>query len=106
MAYQQQIGKLRATGVSGVGTLSLPAGATILSISAKNNTANAITGGLKIGSAVAGVDIVAALTVAASVVSPPATLLLPTFAAAQTLYYDAVVAWNSANIDLTVIYAV
>lgn len=106
MAYIPTVRKLTALGATAAGTLALPAGATILQIVVKNNTANAITGGLKIGSTVGGVDVVAALTVAGSVIAPPATMLVAAFLTAQTLYFDAVVAWNSANVDITVIYAV
>lgn len=82
----------------------LPARAIISQIFAVNNTGNAVTGGLKFGTTNGGVDIVAALTVAASVASPPATLLLPRFATQQQIFIDAAISWNSANVDITILY--
>lgn len=109
MSYLPQPLNLRSVTLSAVTSATstaLPAGAIIQSITATNNTGNAVTGGLKFGTTAGGVDVVAALTVAASVISPPATLLLNRFAAAQTVYVDAVAAWNSASVDIKIVYAV
>lgn len=92
-------------GLTGANTsVILPARAIISQIFAVNNTANAVTGGLKFGTTNGGVDIVAALTVAASVASPPATILLTRFPGQQQIFIDAAVAWNSANVDVTILY--
>lgn len=48
-------------------TIILPANCYINAVSVRNNTANAITGGLKFGTTNAGVDIYAALAVGASI---------------------------------------
>lgn len=95
---------LTLAGVTSATSASLPSNSFISQIYVKANNANAVTGGLKFGSTSGAADIVAALVVAASVISPPATLLLTKFAAAQTVFIDAVVAWNSANVDITLVY--
>lgn len=96
--------KIALTGVTSATSITLPANTYIDQIFVKNNTANAVTGGLKFGTSAGAADVVAALVVAGSVVSPPATLLLTKFAAGQTISIDAVAAWNSANVDITVVY--
>ncbi len=92
------------SGVISATSAALPANSYISQIFVKNNSANAVTGGLKFGTASGGVDIVAALPVAASVYTVPASLLLSRFPAAQTIFIDAVAAWNSANVDITIVY--
>ena len=88
--------------------ITLPANALIDSIIVKNNTANAVTGGLKFGTTNGGVDIAAALAVGANalVTITDAALLLRYFSAtvAQQIFIDAVAAWNSANVDITIVY--
>lgn len=95
---------LTLSGVTSATSVGLPSNSFISQIYVKANNVNAVTGGLKFGSTSGAVDIVAALVVAASVISPPATLLLTKFAAAQTVFIDAVAAWNSANVDITIVY--
>lgn len=89
-------------------SLILPANTFIQQILAINNTANAVTGGLKFGSIAGGVDIVAALAVGANAIAPVlGTGLLKNLfsvSATQTLFIDAVVAWNSASVDIIVVY--
>ena len=91
-------------------SIVLPANAYILGIQVENLTANAVTGGLKIGTTAGGVDVVAALTVGASAKTfvLDAALLLRFFSstAPQTIYLDAVTAWNSAKLNVRVIYTV
>ncbi len=100
--------EISLTGVTSNTTASIPANCYIQSIFIKNNTANAITGGLRIGTTDGGVDVVVALTVGANaiLVIPAATLLLQVFStsAPQTLFLQAVVAWNSASLDINIIY--
>lgn len=86
----------------------LPANSVIDYIIVKNNTANAITGGLKFGTTSGAVDIVAALAVGANALTfvLDAALLLRIFSttATQQIFIDAVAAWNSASVDITVVY--
>jgi len=102
------LNSLVANGQIAAGTLVLPANAVIREILVSNNTANAITGGLKFGTTAGGVDIAAALAVAANarVFVTDALLLLRYFStsATQTIYFDAVTAWNSANVNVTILY--
>lgn len=86
----------------------IPASAIIRSMTIENATANAITGGMKIGTTAGGTDVVLALAVAgnAMFVIPDATLLKKIFSksASQILYIDAVTLWNSASVNISIIY--
>lgn len=90
-------------------SFNVPANYVIDKIVVENTTANAITGGLKVGTTSGAVDIVAALAVGANakVVAGDAILLKQFFssAAAQTIFVDAVTVWNSASITMTIILA-
>lgn len=98
---------IKETGKTVAGSFSLPANHVIDSIYVKNNTANAVTGGIKFGSTSGATDVVVALTVGASALVQvfDAALLLKFFStsAPQTIFYDAVVAWNNANVDISVL---
>lgn len=97
---------LRGLAKTSAFTLSLPANNRIDSITIVNTTANAISGGLKIGSTNGGTEVVAAQAVGANglVTVLDADLLKRFFSSsvAQTLYFDAVSSWNSASINLTI----
>lgn len=99
---------LRLTGQNAAGSFILPAGGLIDIIRVKNTTANAITGGLKFGTTSGATDVVVALAVAGSsvVTITDAALLLKSFSdtVTQQIFYDAVVAWNSASVQIDVIY--
>lgn len=90
------------------GNFVLPANCVLRDIIVANTTANAITGGLKIGTTAGAVDIVAALAVGANafVFVTDALLLKRAFSATvpQQIFYDAVTAWNSANVNIHFIY--
>lgn len=93
-------------GKTAAGSFVVPAGYTIASIAVFNNTANAVTGGLKFGKTAGAADVVAAQAVGANaaVVVADSALLLRVFSKTvdQTVYFDAVTAWNSANVDINV----
>lgn len=95
-------------GVTSATSFVLPANAVIQNIVVKNNTANAITGGLKFGTSAGAVDVVVALTVAASAVTNVLdAALLKRFLSDTTatqIFIDAVVGWNSANVDIKIAY--
>jgi len=94
--------KLAMTGATTL-TDIVPKGYQIQSIYFKNNTANAVTGGIKIGTTAGGTDVVAAGTVGANA-EGLFTLASDFFSSSadQTLYVDAVTAWNSASIDIII----
>lgn len=98
---------LKSGALTANGTLSVPPGFCISQIVIENTTANAITGGLRIGTTDGGIDVVVALTVAGNALSivPDATLLKRLFStsAAQTLYLQAVTLWNSASLNVWLI---
>lgn len=83
-------------------TVSIPAGYGIRDIWIINTTANAVTGGVRIGTTDGGSDVVVAQAVGANALVKVANSALLTAlfsrSAAQTLYIQAVVAWNSANL--------
>jgi hypothetical protein len=93
---------------TGAGSFVLPAKARIKEITVRNLTANAVTGGLKFGKTSGQTDVVAALAVGASAfVSPVSNLILQrifSYTATQTIFFDAVAAWNSASVDITVLF--
>lgn len=101
--------KLFATGIATANSsMVLPANAYIQRVIVNNNTANAITGGIKIGSTAGGVDIMAAMTVGANaLVTDIGTGLLKSIfslSTTQQIFIDAVASWNSASVDVTIIY--
>lgn len=86
---------------------NLPANAFIIGVAATNSTANAVTGGISLGSAANGTQFVAALTCAANCVSATSAITAATVYSATApvpLHAAAVTSWNSANVTLTVTY--
>lgn len=88
-------------------TATIPAGHYIQHIFIENTTANAITGGVKIGTTAGGIDILVALAVGASAITfvTDALLLKRWFStsADQTIYIEDVTAWNSASLTVTIV---
>lgn len=86
------------------GTFSVPAAMAIESITFFNTTANAVTGGIKIGTTNGGIEVVVAQSVGASEIGviKDAAILKNIFSggSATTLYIQAVTAWNSASVNL------
>jgi len=85
----------------------IPAGRQIASIAVINRTANAVTGGINVGTTSGGADVASAFAVGANatVVIQGATLLKSIFSVsaagdAQILWVNAVTSWNSATTDL------
>lgn len=85
-------------------TASIPAGYFIQDIVIQNTTANAITGGVRIGTTDLGVDVAIAIAVGANALFavPDATLLKRIFSmsGATTLYIQTVTLWNSASLNI------
>lgn len=86
-------------------TISIPTGWAIDQIHYANTTANAVTGGIRIGTSGGGTQVVVAQAVAGNAIGTiaDANVLLKVFsrAAAQTLFIEAVTAWNSASLEIS-----
>ena len=84
---------------------TLPKGWMIEQIIYRNTTANAVTGGIKIGTTAGAADIVAAQAIGANAVGhvTAANILLRFFSAtaSQQIFIDAVTAWNAASLELS-----
>lgn len=89
-------------------TNCLPPTAYITSIIIYNRTANAVTGGIKIGTTAGGTEVVTAQAVGANAFVECATINLRLFSvsAYTTLYVYDVTDWNSANVDVFIQYVV
>ena len=100
--------KIVLSGQTIAANFTLPANCVIREVLAFNTTANAVTGGIKFGTTSGATDIIAALAVAASATAftADAALLKRFFSptASQQIFFDAVSSWNSANVNLTIIY--
>lgn len=94
----------RLVRLSANGTITLPAGVLLRTIYFRNRTANAVTGGIRIGTAAAGAQVVTAQAIGANAIASIAPTIENYQAAAQTLYIEAVTAWNSADVDVVVTY--
>jgi hypothetical protein len=86
------------------GAYSIPAGHAIGDIFIRNTTANAVTGGLDIGTTLAGQEVVAAFAIGASAIDHllDSEILLRWFSetAGTPLYFTAHSAWNSASLKI------
>lgn len=92
-------------GVAANKEIKMPAGFRLTGIYVRNTTANAITGGVRIGSAAAGTQHLTALAVAASAVAFAVPTVLPAIVqTAGSLFLEAVTAWNSAVVDVRIEY--
>ena len=84
-------------------SIVVPAGFAISQVIVENTTANAVTGGIRVGTTGGGADVVVALAVGANALTAVAdAAVLKRFfsrTATQTLFVEAVVAWNSANVN-------
>lgn len=96
-------GVSRLLNLAAAGSLTIPQGARVRAIHIRNQTANAVTGGVKVGTTSGGVDVLAAGAVAASVVvSYPSIISAVNTAGVRTLFVDAVTAFNAAILDIAV----
>lgn len=96
--------QFRCLGVDADYSFVFPAGHMIMGIVIYNRTANAVTGGLDIGTTDGGQEVVAAKAVGASALITLADTdildRLFSLTDTQTLYLTAASAWNSANLDV------
>lgn len=95
-----------ATGTTDFVIGNVPANYYITEIVYSNSTANAVTGGISIGTTANGTDVVAAQAVGANALTftPNASILKQPFSttAPTPLHAAAVTAWASANVTITV----
>jgi hypothetical protein len=101
------VSRLALAGVAGNASAIVPAGYVIDDIFIRETAGNAVTGGIKIGTTAGGTEITASIAVGANSFTRtfPATLTTsgpfsPT--ATQTIFFQAVTAWNSAIVDIVV----
>ncbi|MFL5259296.1 MAG: DUF2793 domain-containing protein [Hyphomicrobiales bacterium] len=98
-------GVKRLRAVSANTTLSIPAGWAIDKIHYAETAGNAVTGGIKIGTSSGGSDVVSAQAVGANALDTVAdgNVLKKVFSrsSAQTLFVQAVTAWNAASVELS-----
>jgi hypothetical protein len=103
-------GVLRKYAVTANTTISVPAGWALEAIHIENTTANAVTGGIRIGTTAGGTEFVTAWAVAGNdkLTSPGPTLSgfntnfnFFSRTVAQTLFIEAVTAWNSASLQMS-----
>jgi hypothetical protein len=103
------IRKISNPGKTAAFTFNLPANCFITDIAIINNTSNAVTGGLKFGTTLGGNNIINTVAVLADdytwVDDDDYIYRIWDKAADQTIYVDAVTAWNSANLDVTILIA-
>lgn len=99
----------KATANNANTTISIPAGFSIVQLVVENTTANAVTGGVKIGTTSGAIDVIVALATGASSLQlvSSATLLKNVFStsADQTLFIQTVTSWNSAVVNFYFVLA-
>lgn len=85
-------------------SVTLPAYGALRRVYFFNHTANAVTGGIRIGTSAGGTQVVTAQAIAANALVE----ITPTInALAQvdgTLYVEAVTSWNSAQVSVVIMY--
>lgn len=96
------------TGTTSLLAGTLPAGTYVQHIIFSNSTANAVTGGIAVGTTSGGTDVVAAQACAANclVYVTDANILKRIFSTAnpQPIYVSPVTAGNNANVTVTIVY--
>jgi len=101
MAYG--IERVTAIGMTSNSTVVIPAGYYIEHVCMIGTNANAVTGGIKVGTTNGGVDVVLALAIAGNSLNfvTDALLLKRIFSLTvdTTLYLQAVTGWNSASVN-------
>lgn len=83
-------------------TATVKAGHVIKRIYIYNTTANAVTGGIKIGTTNGGTELISSITVGANDFCTLDTAYLLSTTSDTTIYIQAVTAWNSASLDIVI----
>lgn len=84
------------------GTFTVPAGYRISFVDITNTTANAVTGGIHLGTSALAHDVLNAHTIGANASISVETLDKRFFAAEQIVYISAQTAWNSAELNFVI----
>jgi len=104
--YNRQL-EIAVTAANANATFSVPAGYMIEHIAFQNTTANAVSGGVKLGTTNGGTEVVSAQAVGASALDtiPGASFTKRIFSTsgATTIYVQAVTSWASANVKFSVV---
>jgi hypothetical protein len=97
--------KIRLTGQTAAFTFTVPLNCRLYGITLQETAGAAVTGGIRIGTTLGGVDVVTAVPVGANGFVD-CTLLKRLFSATanQTIYVDAVTSWNGANVTIVALY--
>lgn len=107
-AIQPILQRITLNSQTAANNFMLPANCVLREVLVFNTTANAITGGLKLGTTAGATDIITALAVGASAAAFTADASLskrffsPT--STQQIFFDAVTGWNSANVNIHILY--
>ena len=105
--YDRSAEPVTIVAATAAGTFVVPAGYAIQYVYINNTTANAITGGLKFGTAAGGTQVVAAQAVGANallvILSADIVSRIFSRTVPQTVYFDAVTAWNAASVDIKIL---
>jgi len=86
-------------------TIVIPANFAIAAICVQNTTANAVTGGIKIGTTNGGTEVLTATAISGNFIDVIETTLSKRWystTADTTLYVQAVTSWNSASLKFTI----
>jgi len=86
-------------------TFVIPCGYAIAAICIENTTANAVTGGIKIGTTNGGTEVLAATLIPANHIGVVEGTLGDRYFSSTvdaTIYFQAVIAWNSASLVVTI----
>lgn len=102
------VNKISLPGTGSAVKATLPANASILQVISINTVDKAVTGGVKFGTTSGASDIVSAVAVPgfSTLVIPDALMLKRFFSVLnpQTIFVDALVSWNGAKLDITILY--
>lgn len=100
--------EIKLTAVTANTSFVLPANSFIQQVLIQNNTANAVTGGVILGTSSAGLDVATAVAVGANAVTfiPQAVMLKSWFStsATQTVWISTATLWNSASLTVLIVY--
>jgi hypothetical protein len=100
---------LQVTAANANVTLAIPAGYTVLRVTMRNTTANAVTGGIRVGTSDGGAQVITAQALGASITLGVADsdLLLRYHSKTSptTWFIQAVTSWNSASVVIGVVIA-
>lgn len=102
------LNEIKLTGVVANTSFVIPANAYIQQVLIQNTTANAVTGGVVLGTTSAGLDVATAVAIGANAITfiPQSVMLKPWFStsAPQTVWISTATLWNSASLTVLIVY--